>query len=347
LAASAVAAIAVVRTTGGHAKAAATLFARDDTVVRIDPATNRVSAVIGVGAGPTLAAAGGHSVWVFNESDWTVSEIDARTNRVRKTTATRRRPVNVSRFAGPVLAAGASRAWFVDGALGLPSSPLLTMLPAGGSAKREYRLDITPTGVAVGEGAVWIVGRGADDYQVLRIDGSTGRIEARTRFPASKPIDSIAVGYGAVWVVGSADATLYRIDPRTSARDGQVVLGSSRASRPEIMPRGRDIWIRLAGSPGANTRVDPSTLSIRGQDPCCSSEWGEDRGQLGALWWYTWQTGSVFRQEFGGGPIRTIRVTRTQPDANGPCLTSITVGSKSLWLTAAPSRDGGYTCPPG
>jgi hypothetical protein len=68
---------------------------------------------------------------------------------------------------------------------------------------------------------------------------------------------------------------------------------------------------------------------------------------LGALWWYTWQTGSVFRQEVAGGPIRTIRVTKTQPDANGPCLTSIAVGSGSLWLTAAPSPDGGLTCPPG
>jgi hypothetical protein len=348
VAAFAAAAVAAVLTTGGHAKAAAPLFARYNTVARIDPATNRVSAVIGVGAAPTVVAAGGHSVWVFNHDDSTISEIDARTNRVRRATPTPLGPVNVSRFAGPVLAAGASGAWFVDGVLGLAGGrPFLTMLPSGGSGKREYRLDITPTGVAVGEGAVWVVGRGADDYQVLRIEGSTGRIEARTRFPASKPIDSIGVGYGAVWVVGSAASTLYRIDARTAKRDGQVVLGTSRASRPEIMPRGHDIWVRLAGSPGANTRIDPSTLTVVQRDPCCSPDGGEDRGQLGALWWYTWQTGSVFRQQVANGPKRTIHVTKTQPDADGPCLTSIAIGSKSLWLTAAPSQDGGYTCPPG
>jgi tRNA A-37 threonylcarbamoyl transferase component Bud32 len=342
------AAVAAVLTTGGHAKAAAPLFARKNTVARIDPATNRVSAVVDVGSVPTVVAAGGHSVWVFNQSDWTISEIDARTNRVRKTTAVPPRTVNVSRFAGPVLAAGASGAWFVDGALGLAGGrPFLTAVLSGGRGKREYRLDVTPTGVAVGQGAVWVVGRGADDYQVLRIDGSTGRIEARTRFPVSKPIDSIGVGYGAVWVVGSADATLYRIDALTAKRDEQVVLGTARASRPEFLPRGHDIWVRLAGIPGANIRVDPSTVTVVSRDPCCSPESGEDRGDLGALWWYTWQTGSLFRQEGWNRPIRTIHVTRTQVDADGPCLTSIAIGSGSLWLTAAPSPDGGLTCPPG
>ena len=248
-----------------------------------------------------------------------------------------------------MLAADASGAWFVDGALGLAGArPFLTMVLSGGRGKREYRLDVTPTGVAVGEGAVWVVGRGADDYQVLRIDGSTGRIEARTRFPASKPINSIGVGYGAVWVVGAADATLYRIDARTAKRDGQVVLGTSRAARPEIMPRGHDIWVRLAGSPGTTTRIDPSTLTVVGCGiPAVRPSGARTEGTWVRSGGTTWQTGSLCRQEDSNGPIRTIHVTKTQPDANGPCLTSIAIGSGSLWLTAAPSPDGGLTCPPG
>jgi hypothetical protein len=114
-----------------------------------------------------------------------------------------------------------------------------------------------------------------------------------------------------------------------------------------MMFRGHDIWVRLDGSPSATVRIDPSTLTINQVDPCCPSDWGEDRGDLGALWWYTWQTGSLLRQEYANGPVRTIHVTSTQPDANGPCLTSIAIGSGSLWLTAAPSADGGFTCPPG
>ncbi len=340
----AAAAIAAALVTGGHSGAAAPLFARNNTVARIDPETNRVSAVVGVGATPTAAAVGGHSVWVYNQDGLSISEIDARTNRVRKTTSVPRWPVDLSRFAGPVLVADASAAWFVNGALG--DRPLLTKLLPRGRGMRRYHLDVTPTGVAAGADGVWVVGRGRRDYQVLRIDPATGGIDARTRFPASTPVDSIAVGYGAVWVVDSADATLYRIDARTARRDGHIVLGSSRASRPEIMPRGGDIWVRLDGIPGATISVDPSTMAINNTElRCCPPEWGEDRGELGALWWYTWQTGSLFRQEVENGPIRTIRVTRSPVDAYGPCLTSIAIGSGSLWLTAAPSPDGGFTCP--
>jgi YVTN family beta-propeller protein len=347
-AALAAAALAVVLGTGGHAKAkaAAPLFARDNTLSRIDPATNKVSAVVDVGASPSVAAAGGHSVWVYNQGDSTISEIDAATNRIRKTTAVPVGVDDVSRFAGPVLAADASGAWFVSGGHG-GGQPLLTRIPVHGR-KREYRLDVRPTGVAVGDRAVWVVGRAKHDYQVLRIDPANGRVDARTRFRASTPVDSIAFGYGAVWVVGSANATLYRIDARTARRDGRLVVGTSRAGRPEIMRRGADIWVREIGRPGSNgttIRVDPSALSIYTADPCCSPDSGEDRGELGALWWYTWQTGSLFRQEYANGPIRTIRVTRTPPDANGPCITSIAIGSESLWLTAAPSPDGGFTCP--
>jgi hypothetical protein len=343
----AVAAVALVLATHSHgAKAATPLYARDNTLARIDPATKKVSAVIGVGASPSVAAAAGHSVWVYNQGDSTISEIDAATNRVRKRTAVPVGVVDVSRFAGPVLAADASGAWFVESGFG-GGQQLLMRIPVDGR-KREYRLDVTPTGVAVGDGAVWVVGRADHDYQVLRIDPAKGRVDARTRFPASKPVDSLAFGYGDVWVVGSANATLYRIDARTARRHGRLVVGTSRAGRPEIMRRGGAIWVRMVGSPGSNgagARVAVSPLSIDSVDSCCSPDWGEDRGQLGALWWYTWQTGSLFRQESAGEPIRTIRVTRTPPDANGPCLTSIAIGSGSLWLTAAPSPDGGFSCP--
>jgi serine/threonine protein kinase len=345
---AAAAAFTVVLVTGSDhkAKAASSLFARDNTLARIDPATNRVSAIIDVGASPSLAAAGGQSVWVYNQGDSTISEIDTETNRVRKTTPVAVAVVDVSRFAGPVLAADASGAWFVDGGSG-GDPPLLTRIPADGR-KQEYRLDLKPTGVAVGAGAVWVVGRAGHEYQVLRIDPASGRVDARTRFAISMPVDSIAFGYGAVWAVGSDNATLYRIDAHTAKRNGRLVVGTSGAGRPEIMPRGGDIWIRNSGNPGSNgagTRIDPSTLSIVGNDPCCLPDSGEDRGELGALWWYTWQTGSLFRQQYARGPIRIIRITKTPPDANGPCLTSIATGSASLWLTAAPSPDGGLSCP--
>src|SRR5262245_283994 len=60
----AAATVAVVLATGGNGKpTAAPLFARANSLARIDPATNEVSAVIPVGKHPAVAAAGGDSVW--------------------------------------------------------------------------------------------------------------------------------------------------------------------------------------------------------------------------------------------------------------------------------------------
>ena len=234
------AAIAVVLATGGHSEAAAPLFAGANTLARIDPATDNVSAVIDVGAWPAASAVGGQSAWVYNRDDSTISEIDVRTNRVRKTTPISGLPAACcGNLTGPVLAADASGAWFISG--DLHGKALLTHLLAGAGGKREYRLDHTPSGVAVGKGAVWVVGRGTHDYQLLRIDPTTARVTARTRFPASSAIDSIAVGHGFVWIVGSADATLYRINPRTAKQAGHVVLGHPPATRPQLTSYGGNL----------------------------------------------------------------------------------------------------------
>ncbi len=335
--------IAAVPTGGGHAKAAAApLFARGNTLVRIDPATNKVSAVIDVGLDPVVAAAGGHSVWTYNRSFYnTISEVDADTNRVRKTTTVSGiTPAGCCGvFTGPVLAADASGAWFVNG--GEADKALLTHVVAGGGRKREYPLGLTPTGVAVGAGAVWVVGHRGSDHQVLRIDPATGGVTARTRFSATSRVDSIAYGYGAVWVVSSATATLYRIDPRSARRTGSVVLGKSRAARPEISPYSHDIYLRTTEGGGTDVTVDPVALTASVNGKYGPPDWGEYSGDLGALWWYDWPSGTVNRQQVENGPIRTINVTRAR--AGMPCLTSMTSGSGSLWVAAAagPTPNGG------
>jgi DNA-binding beta-propeller fold protein YncE len=336
-------AVAGVLATYGHGKAAAPLFARPDSLARIDPATNKVSAVIDVGAHPVVVAAAGHSVWTYNSGDGTISEVDAGTNRVlTRTPVSGFTPAECcSLFAGPVLAADASGAWFVNG--GVDNKARLTHVLAGGGRKREYPLDLTPTGVAVGDDAVWVVGRRARDYRVVRIDPATGRVTASTRFPAGTPVDSIAFGFSAVWVVSSPPATLYRIDPRSARRTGSVVVGvgHARATRPEIVPYGPSVTVRLTAGGGTDFAIDPSTLSLAYEGSYGPPDWGEYNGDLGTLWWYDWPSGTVSRQQVASGPVRDIHITEAQ--TGGPCLTSMTAGSGSLWVTTAagPSPNGG------
>ncbi len=169
--------------TDGHGKAAAPLFARADSLARIDPATNKVSAVIDVGATSRRSSGRRAQRLGLQQDGATISEIDADTNRVLKTTTISGfTPAQCcSLFAGPVLAADASGAWFVNGEVN--DEPRLTHVLAGGGSKREYPLDFTPTGVAAGKGDVWVVGHRGRDYQVVRIDPSTGRMTARTTVP--------------------------------------------------------------------------------------------------------------------------------------------------------------------
>jgi hypothetical protein len=341
----AAATVAAVGATSGHGKAVPPLFARPNSLARIDPTTNKVSAVIDVGQDPVLAAAGGHSVWIYNKFGATISEVDARTNRVVKTT---RIPGSIpaqccSLFTGPVLAADASGAWFVNG--GVYGKARLTHIPAAKGRAQEYPLGLTPTGVAVGGGYVWVVGHRGRDHQVLRIDPTTGRPTATTRFPAGARVDSIAFGYGAAWVVSSSPATVYRIDPRSPQRTRSLVVGSGRATVPEIAPRGHNIFVRLTQGGGTDEAIDPSpmksSLFYSGGSPPDS---GEYRGDLGALWFYDWPSGTLNRQDGASKPILPIRVTDSPPASGGPCLTSITVGSRSLWLTAAAGTLGGGVC---
>jgi hypothetical protein len=290
-----------------------------------------------VGQLPAASAVGGQSVWVYNRGD-SISEIDDKTDRVRKTTPVSTWPsACCGAFTGPVLAADASGAWFVSGS---NTDGRLTHLLAGGGGQRELRLDVAPRGVAVGDRTVWVIGRGRNDYQLLQIDPATGRVSARRRF--ARPIDSVSFGFGYVWVVGSADATLYRIDPRTARLHGKVVLGNPPAGRPQVNSYEQDLDVAYSTTYGSAATVNPSTLSFA-DNPCsCRPSWGEDLGGFGSDWWDDSPTGSVYRQWSPGGPTRRIAVVKNPPVGGGPCLTSIVNGAGSFWVTVGPSVN--YAC---
>jgi hypothetical protein len=332
-----VAATAVLATTLTHRarkSADPPLLAGPNTLARIDPATKKVAAVVHVGLAPILAAGHGRHVWVYSDGSGTISEIDTRTNRV-----IRRTPTSVVRpaeccglYSGPVLAADASGAWFVTG--GLVGKAYLVHLPLGRRKVHEYPLDVTPTGVAVGDDSVWTVGYTPHDDEVLRIDPTDGHVIARTRFPVSARIDSIAFGYGAAWVVSSAKSMLYRIDPQSPQRPRKVVVSDSRATRPELIAG--NVWVRVTGHSGQTLWFDPSSLKSVFWEFDGPPRNEENMYGLGARWWYDTPTGAVYRKQERNGPTRRIPITGSTPTVGGPCLTSITTAGGGVWVTVAP-----------
>jgi hypothetical protein len=341
---------------GGPRKGVAThTYAGANTLARIDPVTEKVSNVFHVGSDPVVAAAGDTTAWVYSRGSRTITQINAITNRRVETTQVSLPAECCSLFTGPVLAASddSNGAWFIEGGTA-GVKPSLVHVWVGHKGKRTYPLPVIPTGVAVSQRAVWVVGRNRGGDEVLRIDPLSGRVSAANHFPASARIDSIAFGYGKVWVLSSKDATLYKIDPGTARLVGKPrVVAHSRATRPEIL-HGGDVWVRTVDGAGYNVGVPPSQGFLgSGGGPPGREEY---LGQQGSLWWYDTAFGIVSRQQTDFGPIDRITVTRfggawldrhpawrhhdhgliAPPKGAGPCLTSMVEGVESIWVTVAP-----------
>jgi serine/threonine protein kinase len=351
--AGAVTATTVVHGGGKHVPTH--LFADANTLARIDPVTEKVSNVFHVGTDPVVTAAGGYTIWVYSRGSRTITQINAVTNRRVETTQVSLPAECCSLFTGPVLAASddLNGAWFIEGGTA-GVKPWLVHVNVGRGGYRKYPLPVTPTGVAAGGHAVWVVGQNRGGDEVLRIDPPSGRVTAK-HFPASARIDSIVFAYGKVWVLSSKNATLYKIDPRTARLVGKRVLAHhSRATRPEIL-HGGDILVRVGGDHGAvyNVGLPPGKDFLGGTSVPPGRE--EYLGQQGSLWWYDAPMGIVSRQEKDNGPIDRITVTRfggawldhhpswrhqdlagILPKGGGPCLTSMVEGVESIWVTVAP-----------
>jgi Protein kinase domain len=270
LIAAALAVAVVIRGAGNVGAAVPAVTA--NTLVRIDPAANAVTAVVDVGPRPSATAVGGGSVWVYNADGPSISEIDAATDVRRHTTKLLAAPGQSDPLGGPVLAADTAGAWLVGD--DVRGRSYLTRVFSGPRGKREYRLQDEPRAVAVGYGGVWVIVHGARDSQLLRIDRATGKVTKRTRFPNSSPIDGLAAGLGSVWVVASSTGTLYRINPRSARVTGRNVVEGLTGTLDELREISRGIHPAILSEGGLGPALKilarrapiPVVLDVRVED---------------------------------------------------------------------------------
>jgi len=164
------------------------------TVSEVNPASGTVVAGIHVGNGPGAMAYGFGSVWVANTTDSTVSRIGAGSGRVA-TIPTGAIPAGVvTGYGGIWVVTDTGRLLFID-----PRSDRITRsLPVGGQ----------PTGVAAGDRSVWVAESGGS---VARVDPRIGRVR---RIRIAGAANGIAYADGAVWITTGA-GRVARLDPRT------------------------------------------------------------------------------------------------------------------------------------
>jgi hypothetical protein len=325
------ASLAVAVAVRGGRGAAAPPPTHANTLVRIDPRTNKVQRVIKVGGEPRAVAAWGRTVWVYSQQAGVVTEVDAQTNHVLHRTSISTSPVPLATTIGPVLAADRSGAWIV-GVDGRGRSRLTLLLPGGG--RRAYPLGGgRPLAVASGLHAVWVLEQAGRDDRLLRLDPETGKWGVEARLPLSSGVDTLTFGFRDLWLVGSRTAVLYRVDPRSGSVHHHD-LGRT-AGRPVAMLGA--VWVNISDNGGGSVVVDPRTLLVdtnySGTIGPLGTIGADSVGAFGSVWSYDVPSGAVDRWA-PPHQVADVQVTHS-PRYDGSCMTSMAAGGGAIWVTLA------------
>lgn len=180
----------------GHLIAAAgrlwVLTGTGDTLVGVDPSTERVITTIDLPIRGTDLAADEAGLWVISTPDDRVVHVDADTGAILADT-----PLD-----GPVSITTAGGVWVA----GLTESVLLD--PATGAVARTIDTGAGSTGSIATDGtSVWI--RNVDTF-LTEFDGTTGEVLQTYASDATSGGDMI-VAFGHVWTTAFDDATLFAI----------------------------------------------------------------------------------------------------------------------------------------
>jgi DNA-binding beta-propeller fold protein YncE len=186
---------------GGIATGAGSVWLLTDersTLVRLDPANNKVVAEIRVAPGSYAVAFGENAVFVTSTKESLLTRIDPRTNLIVETVKVGPAP----RF----LAVGEGAVWTLnqgDGSISrvdLKTNKVVATIEAG-----------IPGGggeIAVGEGSVWAT---SFQYPITRIDPASNKVVQQF---FGKGGDAIRVGQGSVWLSNLRAGSVWRLDPR-------------------------------------------------------------------------------------------------------------------------------------
>ncbi len=124
---------------------------------------------------------------------------------------------------------------------------------------------VSPSSIAIGEGAVWVLN--GDDKTVSRIDPDLKK-EVRRISVGGTPTD-LAVGAGAVWVANGFDNTVTRIEPESNVVVATIPLPTAGELAPVSLGRGGylaigagAVWVTRLLQHGFVWQIDPKTNAV-------------------------------------------------------------------------------------
>jgi peptide/nickel transport system substrate-binding protein len=176
----------------------------------------------------------------------------------------------------------------------------------------------SPSGVAVGEDAVWVTN--SDSNSVSRIDPQSHDVK-QTIAVGNSP-SGVAVAGGFVWVANALDGTVSQIDPR--AGGGKVLQAIPVGNQPTSMAAGDDmVWVANSAD-STLTRIDATQGKAQ---PPVKLSGGADALAVGegGVWVAGERSGTVTEIDpQTGRPLRPIGV------GGGP--TAVAAGAGAVWV---------------
>jgi len=248
-----------------------------NSVVRIDPKTNKVADFVTVGKAPCSGLAiGFDSLWVPNCGDQTLSRVDLKTNKVTVTV-----PMGIADSEGG-LAVSPDSVWMLSDKNGT----LARIDPASNKVVAEIYVARGSYMAAFGEGAVWVTSTGRN--LVSRVDPNTNLVTES--IPVGKAPRFLAIGEGAVWTLNQGDGSVTRIDPKTNKVVATIEVGVP-GEGGDIAAGEGSVWVTSFGFP--ISRIDPTSNKVvqqfvgKGGDAL--------RVGLGSVWLSNYEAGTVWR----------------------------------------------------
>jgi streptogramin lyase/predicted Ser/Thr protein kinase len=291
----------------------------DGRLLRIDPASNRVTSSIPVGDGAAAVAVGSGRVWVASYRAGTLAQLDPRTGAKTSGPAIGM-PHDVTVHAGKAYVAALGPSTF--------GGNVTQFDEASGGRTGGVTFPTPPCSLTSGTYGVWIAG--CPDVYELRVDGSNVMTGRRVTIPypahlsaanAREGLGGMAIGEGAVWVIGDAsDPRLWRIDPR-----GHRIVATIRLGFPPAKVAAGEgaVWVtdelddRLV-------EVNPATNRIVRSIPV-----GRGAGGVAVGAGSVWVTGAIDHTVTRVDPS-TGRVVRTIRVAASP--QAVAVGGGGVWV---------------
>ena len=126
---------------------------------------------------------------------------------------------------------------------------LFEINPATDALQLTLPLDLQPSAITTGDGAVWVAGY--SNAMVEKLDPTTGKVIGRVHV-GDGPV-ALSFGSGSLWVANSLDSTVSRVDPSAMAVKAVIAVGSSPAALA-AGPGG--VWVANQYS-GTVSRIDP------------------------------------------------------------------------------------------